>query len=208
MKSLSQDHPVGLAANDFISEKVNPECFTVFSQSTNQGEGRKDTHHTCTRYNTNDISWLHHLGRIGPFHISPPTSGTDLPTEWKGMLSLCYQSRMFPQQAMTWGVQLPPPPKGSQLCPQHRAVQTSQVSFSYVEEDAKGSWESAAQLTLAQGSKGAVLRFCHTCIRQQGLLSICIFWVWQMKPEWERHLRVLLLFLFWFTLKRESSFIC
>lgn len=153
MKRLSQDLLVSLAANTFISAKGRSRTLHCFLPNTQIKV--KDIHHTCSRYNTNDISWLHHLRRRGPFHISLPTSGMDFPAVWKEMLSPCYQSRMFPQQAMTWGVQLPPLPKGSQLCPQHRAVQTSQVSFSFMEEDTKSCWESPAQLTLAQGSKSA-----------------------------------------------------
>lgn len=82
----------------------------------------------------------------------------------------------------------------TQLCPQHRAVQTSQVSFSFVEEDAKSCWESPAQLILAQGSKGAVLRLSH--LHQTAGTAEWILSVWHMKPEWKRHLRMLLLFLF------------
>lgn len=203
MKRLSQDHLVGLAANAFISAKVRSRTLHYFLLKAQIKE--KDTHHTCIRYNTKDIYWLHHLGRRGPFHISLPRSGRDFPAVWKEMLSPCHQSRMFPQQATTRGAQLPPLPKGSQLSPQHRAVQTSQVSFSFMEEDAKSCWESPAQLTWEQGSKGAVLRFCHIRTRHQGLPSVCILWVWQMKPQWERHLKVLFFCCF---LKREGFFIC
>lgn len=83
-------------------------------------------------------------------------------------------------------------------------MQTSLVSFSYMEEDAKGSYESPAQLTLAQGSQGCcaeVLSHPH----QTAGTAVCLHLVsLAMKPEWERHLRVLLPFLFRFFFKERG----